>query len=179
MLALRDSEKPSPFLWAKGKDKEPWDSARLSRVLKREFSKELQLPITLSVYRHLAIAISRKHLPCGGFKRDYEREDTGFNSQSAHSSWTAGSIYARGLHEAAGHVEERKSQYRAVSREWHEFLGFLPSSLPPRKRPLSEILNQAGRKVKRRATDKVPSIAYNIPRGQDKEDNDLEFECMS
>jgi hypothetical protein len=44
--------------------------------MQREFELELGLLVGLSVYRHLAIAISRKHLPCGSFKRDYGLEDT-------------------------------------------------------------------------------------------------------
>ena len=56
-----------------------------------------------------------------------------------------GSIYAYGLEEAAGYVEERKREYCAISREWHKFLGFVPTSLLPQKRLLSDITNQVGR----------------------------------
>jgi hypothetical protein len=80
--------------------------------------------MNIPIYRHLAIAISRRHLPGGGFKRDYGLENTKFDTQSSHSSWTAGCIYARGLEEAPGHVEARKEIYRRISCEWHEFLGF-------------------------------------------------------
>lgn len=57
--------------------------------------------------------------------------------------------YARGLEEAAGHVEARKSEYRRVSQEWHQFLGFSPCSLPSRKRPVEDIANQADNRSKR------------------------------
>lgn len=143
LVALSNKAQPSPFLWAKARDGEPWDSTRLSRILKREFEAELGLPIAISAYRHLVIAISRKHLACGGFKRDYGLEDTKFDQQSTHSSWTAGSIYARGLEEAAGHVEPRKAKCRKISREWHEFLGFRAASLPSRKRPLDDVTSRA------------------------------------
>ena len=149
LVALhRHRQQPSPFLWAK----EPsgrgagagtaasgggWDSSRLSRVLQREFEAGLGLRLTIPIYRHLAIAISRRHLPSGGFKRDYGLEDTKFDSQSAHASWTAGSIYARGLDEAQGHVQGRQAEYRKISREWHDFLGLTPSALPAPKRPVS------------------------------------------
>ena len=73
--------------------------------------------MNIPVYRHIAIAISRKHLNCGGFKRDYGLENTKFDTQSTHSSWTAGSIYARGLEKVAGQVEEREAEYRKVSQE--------------------------------------------------------------
>lgn len=100
-------------------------------------------------YRHLAIAISRKHLRCGGFKRDYGLEDTKFDTQSAHSTWTAGSIYARGLDEAAGHVEGRKTVYRSISMEWHAFLGFVPAPLPSRKRTLADTTDDGRLPTKR------------------------------
>ena len=48
-------------------------------------------------------------------------------------------IYARGLQEAPGHVAARKAEYRAVSREWHNFLGFRVY-LGARKRPLVEVV---------------------------------------
>lgn len=82
--------------------------------------------MSIVVWRHLAIAISRKHLACGGFKRDYGMDETAFDNQSCHSSRTAGSVYARGLKEAVGHIEARRASYRKVSQEWHAFLGFLP-----------------------------------------------------
>ena len=60
----------SSFLWP---DKEgSWSSQRLSTVLKRETIDAFKAPITISVYRHVAIAISRRQLDGGGFKRDYD-----------------------------------------------------------------------------------------------------------
>ena len=159
LLALHKRDQPSPFIWAGTKAGETWDSSRLSRVLRREFSAVLGLSMNIPIYRHLAIAISRKHLKSGGFKRDYGLEDTKYDSQASHSSWTAGSIYARGLEEAAGHVEGRKAEYKKLSQEWHQYLGFLPSSLPPRKRPLSEITNIVEAQAKRREDARLHSIS--------------------
>ena len=86
--------------------------------------------MTIPIYRHLAITMSRKHLKSQGFKRDYSTDESLFDRQASHNVWTAGCIYARGLEEAAGHVEERKAEYRKVSQEWHSFLGFVPAALP-------------------------------------------------
>lgn len=130
----------SPFIWAKENVWECWDSSRLSRILRREFQAYVGMTINIPIYRHLAIAISRKRLSCGGLKRDHGLEDTRFDWQAAHSPWTAGSVYARGLEEGAGHVEARKAEYRTISNEWHQLLGFRPSSLPPRKRPLCGVI---------------------------------------
>lgn len=52
-----------------------------------------------------------------------------------------------------GHVEERKAEYRKISKEWHQFLGFLPALLPARKRPLGDITNHADRVAKRAKCD--------------------------
>lgn len=149
ILALRKRDLPSPFLWAKPGSLEPWDSSRLSLVLQRETKKAFGVALNISVYRHLAVAISRKHLTCGGFKRDYGVEEAGFDRQGSHTSWTAGTTYARGLEEAAGHVEARKAEYRKVSQEWHGFLGFSPGSLASRKRPLDDTADRADGAPKR------------------------------
>ena len=76
----------------------------------------LGTPLTTSVYRHVAIAISRRCLQSGGFRRDYDVVEKGSDHQTAHNSWTAGRLYARGLEEAPGHVEARRSEFRMVSR---------------------------------------------------------------
>lgn len=73
--------------------------------------------MNISLYRHAAIAISRVHLRCGGFKRDYGVESNFSDEQAGHTSWPAGTTYARGLQEAPGHIEARRTQYRAISRE--------------------------------------------------------------
>jgi hypothetical protein len=141
MLALRRRDLPSPFLWAKPGSPNPWDGSRLSRILQQETKDAFGVAMNIPVYRHLAVAMSRKHLKCGGFKRDYGIEESVVDRQGSHTSWTAGTTYARGLEEAAGHVEARKLEYRKVSQEWHQFLGFVPSALPSRKRLFSDITN--------------------------------------
>jgi hypothetical protein len=106
-------------------------------VVAREARLYLDTTLGILTYRHLAIAISRQHLSCGGFKRDYGVDKKIADEQATHGSWIAGTIYARGLQEAPGHVKARSSEYRAVSREWHSFLGFR-TYLGARKRPLGE-----------------------------------------
>ena len=68
--------KPSALsflLWPEGKG--AWPSSRLTKIMKREISEICRKPLTLSTYRHIAIAISRRHLTQGGFKRDYDVEE--------------------------------------------------------------------------------------------------------
>ena len=145
-LGLREQVPHNPFVWAK--DESSWDSSRLRAILKSEAKRHLKTELNVRIYRHVAIAISRQHLPSSGFRRDYDLEEKCSDGQASHASWTAGIVYARGLEEAPGHVEERKTAYRAISREWHSFLGF-GTYLPERKRPLDEVCNEAGRGRKR------------------------------
>jgi hypothetical protein len=112
MLALHRRELPSPFLWAKRGSLDPWDSLRLSRILQSEMRQAFGIVLNISVYQHLAVAISRKHLKYGGFKCDYGLEESEMDKQGSHTSWMAGTTYARSLEEAVGHVEVRKSEYR-------------------------------------------------------------------
>ncbi|MCJ1360602.1 MAG: hypothetical protein MMC33_010610 [Icmadophila ericetorum] len=143
LLALQSREGHSPFLWPKGQAN--WDSSRLSTVLQREARAQLHTSMNIMTYRHAAIAISRTHLTGGGFKRDYGIEDKAVDTQAAHSSWIAGSVYARGIEEAPGHVTARKEEYRQICREWHAWLGFTPC-VTSLKRPLGEIPETQGSK---------------------------------
>lgn len=123
------------YLWPKGTGS--WDAARLSKVIARETEAHLNTRLNIMMYRHMAIAISRQHLTCGGFKRDYGINKKLADVQASHGSWVAGTIYARGLREAPGHIEARRREYRVVSREWYRFLGFRVY-LGARKRLLEE-----------------------------------------
>lgn len=139
VLVYERKEPPSPYLWPKKAGS--WDSARLSQVLKREASMHMKIPnLNIAMYRHIAIAISRQHLKCGGFKRDYEPLEGGIiEQQAAHEPLFAGAAYARGVEEAPGHIKAKRLQYRLISREWHTFLGF-QVGLGARKRALAEIV---------------------------------------
>jgi hypothetical protein len=80
--------------------------------------------MNITVWRHVAVAISRMHLKSGQFKRGYNVVERYTDHQTAHTSIVAGNVYARLLEEAPGHVASARQQYRVVSTEWHTFLGF-------------------------------------------------------
>jgi hypothetical protein len=96
----------------------------LSDVLKRETAPVFSAPIGIMIYQHVAIAVSRRLLKVGGFKRDYDLRSNASNKQACHNPWTARRLYACELEEALGHVEAKRLQYRLVSQEWHALLGF-------------------------------------------------------
>jgi hypothetical protein len=62
LLVSDITAQPSAFLWAHAQKPGPWPSSRLSNVLQREFETHLQTKANTNVWRHAAIAISRKHL---------------------------------------------------------------------------------------------------------------------
>jgi hypothetical protein len=93
-------------------------------VLKREGKIHFDALLSILIYRHIANAISHQHLPSGGFKRDYGVDKKIADEQATHGTSVAGTVYARGLQKAPGHIKMRSIEYRAVSREWHSFLGF-------------------------------------------------------
>jgi hypothetical protein len=97
MLVL---EKPQPkptFLWVVEKegDNVPWPSTRLTDVLAREFRQHLNTKANILLWRHIAIAISRRHLGQHKFRKDYGLENlakltTWGDMQTAHPGPCAG-----------------------------------------------------------------------------------------
>jgi hypothetical protein len=59
----------STFLWPK--ESGTWDPSRLTKVISGEARLYLDTSLGILTYQHLAITISRPHLSCDGFKRDY------------------------------------------------------------------------------------------------------------
>ncbi|KAL6406140.1 hypothetical protein AUP68_10703 [Ilyonectria robusta] len=103
-----------------------WPSTRLSDTLSRAFRLSLGTDTNIQLWRHAAIAISRRHLQQAKFKRDFiEAVSWAWNDEmAAHSTKLAGLTYARGLQEAPGHIAGAKAEYRRICREWHAWLGF-------------------------------------------------------
>jgi hypothetical protein len=149
----------SSLLWPEGKG--AWPSSCLTKIMKRETSNIWRNPLTLSTYRHIAIAISRRHLTQGGFKRDYDLEEQASDVQTTHASWTAGRLYAHGLEEAPGHVEARRAGFRTVSRSWHMFLGFSDPTLTKR-RTLQDSTNLVSPKRVRSRDDRREGTDYDM-----------------
>jgi hypothetical protein len=49
--------------------------------------------------------------------------------QTAHTSYVAGMVYARGIMERDGEVASKRQRFRECSVTWYRFLGFIPT--PP------------------------------------------------
>jgi hypothetical protein len=113
----------------------PWHNSQLGEIISEELRRFLKTKANVSLWRHAAVAISRRHLPEGcQFKRDYgpNEKSAVMDLQAAHTSRMAGSCYARDVREAHGHVASIRAEYRQLSRNWHICMGFgVP--LPPRE----------------------------------------------
>lgn len=164
LLAFHDTGTPSPYLWPSGTGS--WSATRLTKVLERESSIHMDTKLNTSIYRHVAIAMSRAHLPGGSFKREYPIEQQVLDRQAAHSSWQAALTYAREVGDCDGHVEQRREQYRKASCEWHRFLGFEGSAMAPRKRPLHDLVSVT-KGSNKRAKGLAPSIISAMSKMRD------------
>lgn len=125
-----------------------WKPELMRRLVKRDTERLMKVKIGVSTWRQVAPAISRKYLrhkfqpePQFGRSEDaghedaYEQEyeagavrDSPWDGQGGHGSFTAGMIYGRLIFEAEYESMDIRAQFRAVSEEWHRFLGF-PSSI--------------------------------------------------
>jgi superfamily II DNA helicase RecQ len=147
-----------------------WTSARMTRILRRMSLKGCKKGFTISSWRHLSIAITRRYFRNGttahttliseadeGYGSDNDSDsdierDSPWDSQACHTSLTAGLIYGRLITEGCFETNERRVNFRFISEEWHRLLGF-PSALDG----FGDVLIP-GRKRK------TPSLHYEVMR---------------
>ena len=73
LLAFNTAMPQSSFLWARrDTENKNWDSVQLSHILASQFEESLGTSINIIIWRHVAVAASRRHLKSGQFKRDYD-----------------------------------------------------------------------------------------------------------
>lgn len=150
-------QKQWPYLWSpdplSGRE---WTSERLRDVLKRETQIGLNgYWINISMYRTIAIAMSRKFMLQHAFPQNQQDEDRSrldldteddstmdheqfmghiADLQAAHSSHVAGTVYGREMFEMAGTTRERLKAFREASTAWHSVLGYPEEEPSGRKR---------------------------------------------
>lgn len=127
-------ESRSSFIWpSKSPSGHTFSSDRLREGMKRVGMVHMGQSLNIQMYRHLAIAMSRRYLQARhGFEYDEEDEQGEVNEDedniidlsAGHASHIAWSIYARGISERDGEVANKREQFRRVSESWHRFLGF-------------------------------------------------------
>ena len=140
----------SDHLWPADADGRKWTTERMKHELQRVSEAGLGQSINMAAYRQIAIAISRRWIRKGMSEAMDEQGDDGewlqedpsgdiADEQATHSPHVAGAVYARETHELAGATASRRQQFRAISIDWHRFLGF----------PSTESVLQVGVKRKR------------------------------
>jgi hypothetical protein len=110
-----------------------WTPDRMRRVMQQYSSRFLGTRVGVSAWRHIAIAISNRYLNKAfgddvGQDGEFDEDDEGtldsiWDLQAAHSTHTAGLVYARELQQGVLGTAARRDQFRAVSRQWHRFFG--------------------------------------------------------
>jgi hypothetical protein len=136
-------------LFARGQT--PWKAERLTAVMRRESGAILGMELVVSSYRHLAIAMDRRHLrgvgvQSQGIREDGEgagesREDHVNDLQASHSTFTSDVNYANSVRTGRMFNDPKLHQFRQTSKSWHE-LAHQASRLPrgTSKRPRTESL---------------------------------------
>jgi hypothetical protein len=125
----------SDHMWPADVDGKKWTTDRMKGELQRVSEAALGYPITVAAYREIAIAISRQWVRgATAFQSDEDEENEEWqkeniisaaaDDQATHSPHIAGLIYARNSIEMSGTTADRRRQFRAVSTDWHRFLGF-------------------------------------------------------
>jgi len=125
----------SDHLWSADADGRKWTTERMKHELQRVSEAGLGQPINVAAYRQIAIAISRRWIRKGMSEAADEQGDDGewlqddplgdiADEQATHSPHVAGAVYARETQELAGATASRRQQFRAISIDWHRFLGF-------------------------------------------------------
>jgi hypothetical protein len=124
----------SDHLWPADADGRKWTTERMKHELQRVSEAGLGQSINVAGYRQIAIAISRRWIRKGVENGADEHDDGNWlqgdpsgdiaDEQATHSPHVAGAVYARDTRELAGATASRRQQFRAISVDWHRFLGF-------------------------------------------------------
>lgn len=122
----------SSFLWAKKET--TWDTTQLSDFFAAESIRELgpDSRLTVSSWRHIAIAISREFLPKGeSFDREGDKESIAIiDQQAGHSDITAATTYGRLVDEGHGQIRQFRERYRRITKRWQGFWLDTPVNIP-------------------------------------------------
>lgn len=127
-LQMQTGQGSSPsHLFATGD--RPWDKQRLTKVMRRETAALTgEGGLTVSAWRHMAIAIDRRFLRGIGAKTypgstENEEEDLVNDIQASHSSLAGGIHYGSEAGSGRMFTVTVLAQFRDLSRQWHELLG--------------------------------------------------------
>jgi hypothetical protein len=121
----------SEYIWADANG--PWDTTKLTKVMKQRSGEDLGVPLGTMDYRHAAVGIGRRFVGAE-FARGYQAENEEVDEPEVESDdpleISAGRGSAIGVNRYAvpsdivKHLSERNIQtFRPLSESWHRFLG--------------------------------------------------------
>ncbi|MDN6160180.1 MAG: DEAD/DEAH box helicase, partial [Staphylococcus equorum] len=119
-------------MWPIEPNGQVWNTTRMSDLMKKTCNEHMNVSLTVSAYRQMAVAISRKFLSKGlqfnfGAHEELANNDDNddiVDLQAAHTSHTAGLVYGRDVEQMTGEIHKLKVQFLRISEGWHSFLGF-------------------------------------------------------
>ena len=123
-----------PGEWKNWIRERKWTSDGVRRILQQHSERLMGCKLNISIWRHVAIAISNRYLGSkyrrniGEDGTEYEDEDgiddEASDLQAGHGSHVAGMIYARELQQGLSGTALAREKFREVSTKWHRFFGF-------------------------------------------------------
>ncbi|KAH7463343.1 hypothetical protein FOMA001_g18143 [Fusarium oxysporum f. sp. matthiolae] len=181
---------PSDFIWHN--ETGPWESSHMSGAMGKWTSHYIGRRTTLQDWRHIAIAISKKHARDRGAARaDFEDGDDDDESEqyeapddlaACHTGQTAAN-YSVTIDVLKRLTAESLDIFGQVSRRWHKFLGcdaqqhlsasgpLLPTSLSKRKgRAESGGEEKCQRPRKRAKIASLEKLGVGVTAAEDKKD---------
>jgi len=131
MIDISESLLSNVFLF--GDENKPWDTDRMTDMLRKVTGRQIGLKMTNRLYRHIAIAIDRQHIR-PGMNDDDESGDCAaedeasyaHDTMAAHSKRIADMRYARVNNLTGNLTPETMSIYREICDRSHTWLG-MPS----------------------------------------------------
>ncbi len=122
-LGLRVGDPRSPLMWER--EGVPWSTEKISDVLGRISDDALGVHLTISKWRHIAIAIDRDLLACSSSRILTEEQQSTVNHvlQAGHGTEVAQHHYALSMEMLVRTTHESITAFRRISNEWHQLFG--------------------------------------------------------
>ncbi|KAL9080122.1 MAG: hypothetical protein Q9157_001082 [Trypethelium eluteriae] len=149
---LGETGRDYDYIWAD--ERGPWDTGRMTRIIKHETAKRLGATLTTLDYRHVAVGIGRRMVG-EQFSRGYQ-DDVGegeeaevekeegesvLELQSTRTTQIGINNYSVPV-DIVKHLSERSIEvFRPLSEQWHQFLG-LTMDRDRQQKPRREIQDQ-------------------------------------
>jgi superfamily II DNA or RNA helicase len=108
-----------------------WNSDKCRRVLEKNSTRLIGVPLRINSWRHIAVAIANRYLNDSfqgaedgeGEEYSLNADDSVWDLQAGHSTKIAGLVYARESGTLRSGTAVVRDAYFRISKQWHLFLG--------------------------------------------------------